>query len=231
MVRLTLIKTKILKIDPLKPEETKIKEATNILKKNGLLAFPTETVYGLGANAFSSHAVKRVFQIKKRPLHKPLTLMLAEKEQIYSLVKELPPQAIILMDKFWPGPLTLILKASADVPSLAIAGGECVGLRIPQHPIPLALIKEFSKAIVATSANTSGATSPINARQVMDDLNGLIDMIIDGGESCLSMESTVIDLCCTPPRLLRSGALDILELKNILGEIVIYEARKDESRK
>ncbi|MBU1160396.1 threonylcarbamoyl-AMP synthase, partial [Patescibacteria group bacterium] len=154
------MKTKIIKINPNKPEISKIKTAAKILKQGGLVAFPTDTVYGLGADAFNVHAVKKIFQVKKRLTNKPLIILIANKKTVYKLAKNVSINAKKLINKFWPGPLTIVFKKSQIVPEIITGNLDTVGIRMPDNKIALNLIKEAKTPIVATSANISGKLSP-----------------------------------------------------------------------
>ena len=216
------MKTKIIKINPKKPEISKIKEAAEIIKKGGLVAFPTETVYGLGANTFNQKAVKKIFQVKKRPFTDPIIVHIANKKDIYKLAKKIPKRVKKLIDKFWPGPLTLVLKKRKIVPKIVTGGLETVAIRMPKNKIALSLIKESKVPIAAPSANLFGRPSPTTAQHVKEDLLNKIELIIDGGPTKIGLESTVIDLTTRPVTLLRPGGITLEKLKKILGEIKIH---------
>lgn len=214
--------TQILKISWRDPEKSKIETVAKIIKNGGLVAFPTETVYGLGANALDTRAVKKIFEAKGRPADNPLIVHIADKKEIHRLAKEIPGEAEKLIDKFWPGPLTLILKKSKVVPKLTTGGLDTVAIRMPAHKIALALIKEAQVPIAAPSANLFGKPSPTSAEHVIQDLDGKIDVIIDGGEAKIGVESTVLDLTANPPILLRPGAISLEELRDVLDEVEIH---------
>lgn len=220
------MKTKIIKINPKNPKISKIKIAAKILRKGGLVAFPTETVYGLGANALNPQGVKKIFEAKGRPKDNPLIVHIAEKEEVHRLTKEIPKEAEKLMDKFWPGPLTLVLKKAKIVPTVTTGGIDTVAIRMPAYKIALALIKEAKIPVAAPSANSFGRPSPTSAEHVIQDLYGKIDAIIDGGETKIGVESTVLDLTTDPPTLLRPGGITLEELKEILGKVEIHPTVK-----
>lgn len=200
--------------------------AAGILNAGGLVAFPTETVYGLGADALNPFAVSRIFRAKKRPADNPLIVHLAKMEQIYELAERVPPEALLLGQKFWPGPLTLILPKKKIVPEVTTAGLSSVALRIPSHPLALKLIKMANLPIAAPSANLSGRPSPTKAEHVLKDMAGRIEAIIDGGDCSYGLESTVLSLLSTPPLLLRPGAVTLEMLENCLkGEILDLSIR------
>ena len=213
------MKTKILKINPKNPETHKIREAAKIIVKGGLVAFPTETVYGLGADALNKDAVKKIFIAKGRPLDNPLIVHVSGVKQARSLVKEIPNNAKKLMEKFWPGPLTIIMKKSKLVPDIVTCGLDSVAIRMPKNKIALKLIEHSKCPIAAPSANLSGKPSPTRAEHVIDDLNGKIECIIDGGEVNIGLESTVIDLTQTPPVILRPGRITKKQIERVIGKV------------
>ena len=225
------MKTKIIKINPKKIEISKIKKAAKILRNGGLVAFPTETVYGLGADALNPKAVKKIFETKGRPSDNPLIIHIANKEEIYRLIKELPKGTKTLMNKFWPGPLSLVLKKSKIVPEITTAGLDSVAIRMPANKIALSLIKETKMPIAAPSANLSGKPSPTRAERVISDLYGKIDAIINGGITKIGVESTVLDLTTNPPTLLRPGGISLEELEKILGKVKIHRLVKERKLK
>ena len=181
-------------------------QAAEILKAGGLVAVPTETVYGLAANGFDENAVSRIYEVKGRPEVKPLSLMVRGAEAFELLCEEVPKAAYVLADIFWPGPLTIVLKAKKIIPDIVRASGETVGLRCPDHPQLRELLGAVDFPLAAPSANPSGKKSPVRAQEVMEYFNGKIEGIIDGGECVLGKESTIIDLSRTPYTILREGA-------------------------
>jgi L-threonylcarbamoyladenylate synthase len=217
-----LKKTLYLKVNPQKPEAEKIQIAADIIKRGGLVAFPTETVYGLGADAFNEEAVKQLFAAKNRPLDNPPIIHVADSSQIQKLAKEVPPVAEALMSKFWPGPLTLVFKRSSNVPKETVAGLDTVAIRMPNHPVALALIRKSGCPIAAPSANLSGKPSPTTAKHVLDDLEGRIDAVLDGNDTSVGVESTVLDLSVEPPMLLRPGGTSLEALREVLGVVVVH---------
>ncbi len=198
-------------------------EAAAIIRNGGLVAVPTETVYGLAADALNGKAVAKIFQAKGRPMDNPLIVHIAELSQIDMLVSEFPEKARILAEKFWGGPLTVILPKSDQVPVEVSGGLDTVAVRMPSNPIAREVILK-SSPLAAPSANLSGSPSPTNAKHVFDDMNGRIDAIIDGGESDVGVESTVISLAVNPPRLLRPGGITVEQLREAIGEVVIDDA-------
>ena len=215
-------KTLILQVNPKKPDPQKIQMAANIIQTGGLVAFPTETVYGLGVNALNSDALSYLFKVKNRPLDNPPILHIADINQVYPLVKEVPKNAELLMKQFWPGPLTLIFKRSETIPKETTAGLDTIAIRLPSHNIALALIKQSGTPIAAPSANLSGKPSPTLAQHVYDDLNGKIDAILDGGPTCIGVESTVLDLSVDPPMLLRPGGTPFEAIHQVLPNIILH---------
>ena len=200
-------------------EEDGIRRAGEILKKGGLVAFPTETVYGLGANALDETAAGRIYRAKGRPSDNPLIVHSADWEDIFLIAEEIPEQAKKLADAFWPGPLTMILKKSDAVPLTTTGGLSTVAVRMPDHDIARALIRAGGGYVAAPSANTSGRPSPTTAQHVADDMDGVIDMIIDGGPAGIGLESTIVDLTEGTPVILRPGYINEEMLGRVLGRI------------
>ncbi|MEM4244567.1 MAG: L-threonylcarbamoyladenylate synthase, partial [Candidatus Bathyarchaeia archaeon] len=193
--------TLVLKVNPRRPSLKKVQAAADIIRKGGLVAFPTETVYGLGADALNPAAVLALFKAKNRPLDNPPIVHVENISTVHELTEHVPPEAELLMRQFWPGPLTLIFKRSQRVPDVTVAGLETVAIRMPQHAVALALIRESQCAIAAPSANLAGKPSPTSAEHVLADLNGRIDAILDGGSTRIGVESTVLDLSVDPPQV------------------------------
>jgi len=214
--------TLMLKVNAENPEPAKIQIAAQIIQNGGLVAFPTETVYGLGADALNPKAVLALFEAKKRPLDNPPIVHVVSISEVYPLVTGVPDKAVLLMKQFWPGPLTLIFKRSKLVPSVTTAGLDTVAIRMPKHKVALELIKQSRRPIAAPSANLAGKPSPTTASHVYEDLNGRIDAIIDGGDTNIGVESTVLDLSVDPPMLLRPGGTPFEALKNVLGDVKLH---------
>ena len=208
--------------------DAKNENATNvsaeILKKGGLVAIPTETVYGLAANALDGEAVKKIFIAKGRPQDNPLIVHVASLEEIEPLVEKVDPRLYSLAEKYWPGPLTVIMKKSPLIPDEVCAGLDTVAIRMPSHPVAREIIKKSGLPLAAPSANASGKPSPTKASHVAQDLEGKIDAIVDGGECSVGVESTVVTLATTPPTLLRPGGITPAQLEDVLGEIQISHA-------
>jgi L-threonylcarbamoyladenylate synthase len=213
------IETKILKISPELPDESIIGEAADILRGGGIVAFPTETVYGLGADALNEHAVREVFSAKGRPPDNPLIVHIADIGQMEELSPDVTENARLLTKHFWPGPLTVILKVRPHIPKVVTGGLDTIALRMPAHNVPLALIKNLGRGIVGPSANLSGKPSPTTAQHVYDDLQGKIAMILDSGPTIIGVESTVIDVTHTPPVILRLGGTPKEEIEKIVGRV------------
>ncbi len=211
------------KIDSLNPllNIVALKKAANILKNDGLVAFPTETVYGLGANALKEEAVKKIYIAKGRPSDNPLIVHIAKKDDIYPLVDSVPKNALILMDKFWPGALTIIFKKSSIIPKTTSGGLNTVAIRMPKNNIALNLIKECGFPLAAPSANTSTKPSPTLASHVYKDLNGKIDMVIDGGSCNFGIESTVVEVLDNKVTILRPGSITKEMLEKFVDNVVI----------
>ena len=203
--------------------ENEVEKAADIIKSGGLVAMPTETVYGLAANALDGKAVAKIFKAKGRPMDNPLIVHISDISQIYPLVREFPEKAKILAEKFWPGPFTIILPKSDIIPDEVSAGLDTVAIRFPSNKIAQALISK-SMPLAAPSANLSGSPSPTNARHVFDDMNGRINAIIDGGECEVGVESTVITLSTDTPRLLRPGGITVEQLRKAIGNVIIDDA-------
>ncbi len=219
---LSLKQTVMLKVDSEKPEPEKIQAAAAIIKAGGLVAFPTETVYGLGADALNAEAVLRLFAAKKRPLDNPPIVHVENLSDVFKLAEEVSPKAELLMKQFWPGPLTLVFKRYPTIPDVTTAGLETIAVRMPKHKVALALIKESACPIAAPSANLAGKPSPTSAEHVFDDLNGRIDAILDGGPTFIGVESTVLDVSVDPPMLLRPGGTSLEALQRSAGEVKLH---------
>jgi L-threonylcarbamoyladenylate synthase len=215
-------KTIVLKVDAENPEIEVIRIAADTIKKGGLVAFPTETVYGLGADALNPKAVKALFKAKKRPLDNPPIVHVGHIQDVYRLAREVPPKAEKLMEKFWPGPLTLIFKRSEIVPDVTVSGLDTVAVRMPRHKVALALIRESGCPIAAPSANLAGRPSPTTANHVLEDLNGRIDVVLDAGPTNIGVESTVLDLTVEPPQILRPGGTPYEVLREVLGRVELH---------
>ena len=224
-----MLKTEIRKVNPLQPEQTIIKQAASIISNGGLVAFPTETVYGLGANGLDDVAARRIFAAKGRPADNPLILHIAEQAEIRPLVKSVPANAVALMNAFWPGPLTVVLERSELVPDAVTGGLDTVAIRLPRSLIARRLIQAAGVPIAAPSANASGRPSPTTAQAVWFDLAGKLDMILDGGQCDVGLESTVVD-CTTPvPTLLRPGGITREMLLAVLGELELDRNLSDQT--
>lgn len=214
--------TKLLKVNPQEPETETVREAANIIKKGGLVAFPTETVYGLGADALNAEAVLALFTAKNRPLDNPPIVHIEKTDDVYRLTQQVSSQAEKLMHAFWPGPLTLVFKRSKLVPDVTVAGLDTVAIRMPQHKVALALIHESGCPIAAPSANIAGKPSPTSAQHVFEDLNGRVDAILDGGPTRIGVESTVLDVSVDPPMLLRPGGVSLEVLRETIGAVELH---------
>ena len=211
--------TKIVKIDPAHPRMEEIREAGRIIREGGLVAFPTETVYGLGGNALDVTASQRIYAAKGRPSDNPLIVHIADMASLLPLVTEIPEAARKLASACWPGPLTMIFHKSSIVPLETTGGLDSVAVRFPSHPIACALIREGGGYVAAPSANTSGRPSPTMAEHVIEDLKGKIEMIVDGGSVGIGLESTIVDFTENIPTILRPGYINEQMLRDILGEV------------
>ena len=196
-------------------------EAVDCLRRGGLVAYPTDTLYGLGAAAGDDRAVRRLFQAKNRSLGNPLPILVASVDTAQEIAQMEPSLALRLASHFWPGGLALVLPRSPGFHSLALAGGDTVAVRVPNHRVPLALIRELGQPLTGTSANISGRPPPLTATEVAEQLGERIDIIIDGGRCPGGIESTVIDLTGESPRLLREGAISRAELESVIGSELV----------
>lgn len=214
------METEVVKIDLKKIDNDKMKAAAKIIAEGGLVAFPTETVYGLGADALHPEASMKIYAAKGRPSDNPLIVHIAEFEDLVSIAREVPMQARKLAEAFWPGPLTMIVWKNEKVPYETTGGMDTVAIRMPNHPVALSLIRESGCLIAAPSANTSGKPSPTEASHVKKDLDGKIPMILDGGPVGIGIESTIVDLTEKTPMILRPGYITKEMLEEVLGEEV-----------
>jgi len=208
---------------------TAVARASALLRNGQLVALPTETVYGLAANAWNADAVRRIFQVKGRPPQNPIIVHVASLELARRCVSDWPPLAAKLAAAFWPGPLTMVLPRSPEIPDVVTAGGRTVGVRWPSHPFIQAVIRACDFPLAAPSANRSNQISPTNADHVRKDLDGRIPLIVDGGQSQVGIESTVLDLSCSPPRLLRPGMIHAESLLAVVGGGFLQTAAPDHS--
>ncbi|MCC5909672.1 MAG: threonylcarbamoyl-AMP synthase [Clostridiaceae bacterium] len=218
------MKTYIIEIDEENIEEKKLEKPAAILSAGGTVAFPTETVYGLGANALEPKAVKKIFEAKGRPSDNPLIVHVAKMQGVEKLVKEIPPKALMAMEKFWPGPLTIVLEKTDLVPKEITGGLNTVAIRMPSHPIALKLIEKAQVPVAAPSANISGKPSPTKADHVVQDLSGRVDAIIQGNSCDVGVESTVLDMTGDIPIILRPGGITKEMLEAVLGKVEVDAA-------
>lgn len=206
----------------LQPRDTA--EAAEILRRGGLLGIPTETVYGLGANGLNPDAVGRIFAAKGRPQDNPLILHIPSADWLERYCVDIPDTAYALAERFWPGPLTMVLRRKRVVPDVVTAGLDTVGMRCPAHPVCRAILTAADVPVAAPSGNTSGRPSPTNMADMLEDMDGKIDGIVDGGPCAVGVESTIVDLTVMPPRLLRPGGVTLEQLRDALGEVVVDPA-------
>ena len=209
-------------------ETEQIRQAAGMIRRGGVVAFPTETVYGLGADALNPLAVARIFEIKNRPFFDPLIVHIADLNEVSRLVITIPTDAEKLIQRCWPGPLTIVLFKNEEIPDLVTAGLPTVALRMPSHPIALQLIKESGRPVAAPSANPFGYVSPTTAEHVRDQLGDRVDLILDGGPCEVGLESTIVSFSEERPRLLRPGGLPLEEIEAIIGRV---ELGPDEEEK
>jgi len=220
------VKTLRLTVDPAHLEsagaEEALTRAAEILRGGGLVALPTETVYGLGANALDRAAVERIFEAKQRPSWDPIIVHIANEAMLEGLVRDVPEPARRLMNAFWPGPLTLLLPRTAAVPDAVTAGRPLVGIRMPAHPVALELIRRAGVPVAAPSANTFSRISPTTAAHVLDDLDGRIDAVLDAGPTAHGVESTVLDPCQSPMVIYRPGAVTAAQIRDLAGPVKVF---------
>lgn len=215
--------TRLLSVHPELPEDLYVLKAARILKEGGLVVFPTETVYGLGANGLDADAAKRIFAAKGRPSDNPLILHISDFAQVDELAVDISDTARKLMRRFWPGPLTLVLKKATIVPDAVTGGQDTVALRMPDHAVALALIRAAGMPLAAPSANLSGKPSPTTAEHVLEDLRGRVAMVLDAGPTRIGMESTVIDVSGDSIRILRPGGVGVDELRELIPDLQPFE--------
>lgn len=215
------MKTQLIKVDNNNIDVKKINSAAKILRDGGTVAFPTETVYGLGANIFNESAVKRIFEAKGRPSDNPLIVHISKVDQMKSIVKNINKKTLTIMENFWPGPLTLILYKNSQIPDIITAGLDTVAVRYPSHPVAKKLIEYANIPVAAPSANISGKPSPTKAKHVIDDLMGKVDVIVDGGNCEVGLESTVLDMTSDTPIILRPGGITYEQIVQKIGRVEI----------
>ncbi len=213
--------TEIIVVDPENPQSEIIAYAASYIRKGKLVAFPTETVYGLGANALDENAVARIFEAKDRPMEDPLIVHLASKEELPTVARDVPGIAYKLVEVFWPGPLTLVLPKQEVIPKNVTAGLETIAVRVPNHPVALALLRASGVPIAAPSANRFSRVSPTTAQHVFNDLSGRIELILDGGQTSIGVESTVLNILSTPPMILRPGGVTREALERLIGPVTV----------
>ncbi len=201
--------TEVVRVDPVAPDERLVREAARVLRRGGLVAFPTETFYGLGAAALDRAAVRRVFEIKGRPTSMPLLVLLDAAARLRDIVDEVPARARALIERHWPGPLTLVFRAAAHVPAELTAGTGTVGVRVSSHRVPCALVASLGAPITAPSANPTGAEPPTTADAVRAHFGDALDLVLDAGPTRGGAPSTVVDVTVDPPRVIRQGALTL----------------------
>ena len=204
-----------------------IRKAAGIIRGGGIVAFPTETVYGLGANGYNPLAVARIFEVKRRPSFDPLILHVADPADVRKLVKEIPSSAKKLIERFWPGPVTVVLLKEENIPDIVTAGLPSIAVRMPDHPMALSLIKQSKCPIAAPSANPFGYLSPTTAEHVREQLGDQVDLILDGGPCTVGVESTIVSFLDGKPRLLRPGGVSLEEIESVIGKVEISPIKGD----
>ncbi len=215
----TEVETKLLRIDEKNIDESLVREAGDVIRAGGLVAFPTETVYGLGGDALNARSSEKIYRAKGRPSDNPLIVHIADMEALPAIVREIPESAARLAECFWPGPLTMILYKSDIVPRETTGGLDTVAVRMPVHPVARELIRAAGGYVAAPSANRSGRPSPTLAKYVIEDLDGRIDLIVDGGDVEIGLESTIVDLTAARPVILRPGYITRRMLEEVLGDV------------
>ncbi|MBR3602584.1 MAG: threonylcarbamoyl-AMP synthase [Lachnospiraceae bacterium] len=213
------METKVITIDHKNIDETVLQEAGRIIKEGGLVAFPTETVYGLGGDALNKESSRKIYEAKGRPSDNPLIVHISNMEDLNSIVEEVPEDVYRLAEAFWPGPLTIIMKKSTLVPKETTGGLDTVAVRMPSHPVALKFIEYAGGYVAAPSANVSGRPSPTRAKYVIEDMSGRIDMILDGDGIDIGLESTIVDMTGEIPMILRPGYITLDMLQKVLGEV------------
>lgn len=216
-------RTKVIAVDAGAPDPAAIAEAAAIVRAGGLVVFPTETVYGLGAHALDAGAVARIFEAKERPTHDPLIVHLRSPDEVPLVAMNVPPAAEALAARFWPGPLTLILPKHPSVPSIVTAGRDTVGVRVPIHPVAQAFLKAAGVPVAAPSANRFSRPSPTRAAHVLADLDGRVDLVLDAGPTDIGVESTVLDLTTVPPKVWRPGGALLADIRELLPDVQVAE--------
>lgn len=223
------MKTEYVEVDGRNPDSAALGRPAEILRNGGLVAFPTETVYGLGANGLDGEACRKIFAAKERPADNPLILHVADIEGMKPLVRGLDEGLIPLLEAAWPGPLTVVLRRSELVPDVVTAGGDTVAVRCPSHPVARELIRLAGVSVAAPSANRSGRPSPTNAKDVLEDMDGRVDCVVDGGACAIGIESTVVDLTETPAVILRPGFYTEEYLGRFLPGVTLDDALVDDA--
>ena len=219
--RLKVMETKVITIDHKAMDEAVLQEAGTIIKNGGLVAFPTETVYGLGGDALNKESSQKIYAAKGRPSDNPLIVHICSMKALEPIVEEIPEEVERLADAFWPGPLTIIMKKSQLVPKETTGGLDTVAVRMPSHPVALKFIEYAGGYVAAPSANVSGRPSPTKAKYVVEDMNGRIEMILDGDGIDIGLESTIVDVTGDVPMILRPGYITKDMLEKVLGEVAI----------
>lgn len=222
-----MIETRVIKVENDSNLDELLEPAARTIKEGGLVAFPTETVYGLGADALNDDAVNRIFKAKERPADDPMILHISSRNMVPRLVEEITPEARRLMDAFWPGPLTLIFKKSNIVPDSTTAGLATVAIRMPSHPVAARLITLSKTPIAAPSANLFERPSPTNARRVLEDLEGRIQFVIDAGDTNIGVESTILDMTGPNPVLLRPGGTKLEDIERVIGQVELHPSIRE----
>jgi len=214
--------TRVIRVDPENPDLDLLREVAEVARNGGLVAFPTETVYGLGTNAFKEDSVRRIFEVKRRPPDNPVSVLVSDPDQVEKIGR-VNDVALKLIREFFPGPITVVVDGK-DIPDVVTAGTGKVAVRMPDHPIALKIVEFAGVPLATPSANVSGKPSPTSADHVLQDFMGKIDIVVDGGETGIGIESTVVDTTTAPPRIIRPGAIPPEEIERVVGKVEVSEA-------
>ena len=218
------MKTSVITVNPFLPEKEAISLAASLIRKGGIVAYPTDTIYGLGVNVYDEEALRRLYRVKQRSLNKPTGVLICEESQLYNMVEDFPENAKTLMKKFWPGALTIVFRASARLSKMLTGGSGTVGIRIPENRIAVSLIRESGIPITSPSANITGHSPNLCREEILKEFDGKIDMVVDGGKSESPVPSTVLDLSRQEPVIIRHGRISQTEIERVLKGISLKKA-------
>ncbi|MFW9852721.1 MAG: L-threonylcarbamoyladenylate synthase [Candidatus Thorarchaeota archaeon] len=213
------METEILTVNPVQLNLNKIRTAVEYIQDGEIVAFPTDTIYGIGCDVFIPEAVENIYSIKNRSLDKPINVLVSSQEQIYDIAKNVKSKFFKLVEEFWPGPLTIVVEKNSDVPDIVTSNLNTVGVRMPNNPIVISIIDMINTPLATTSANIAEEESAVTAEKVLEYFNGKIPCVIDGGRTDIGEPSTIVDIASDPPRIIRQGAISSVELRKILSNI------------